>query len=402
MPDFGTVIDDAARADNINQSGLVLDMESKTKELEPNSSMMVSLTRKFGAKIQATRMKHEYRERRPIPNYTTVVAAGGTGATTISVKDPTYVKDDKVLTVISAENGSILGQVLVQDTSIETAVAVVAFSGTAGSGTVGFAVSVGDYVIISTEAHAEGEAVPTAYQNISVNVYDYVMQMDRAVKQTDIEGEVMHYDERERSLAMDRKVAWIEMMRDINILFYVGISTREVTSASGPARYCLSGVFEKFTENNVDLSGADAGFTEETLSAILSATKYFSASSKMKVGLFGTNAWSAISAWPKDKLRDAPGAEKAWGIRVNKIITGYGDLLVAHDNVLSAERGLADRAVILDQTYLRQVHLRNKKMRMVINISNARDIHNTEDAITGTCAIQTPLNELYAQISGIS
>jgi len=401
MVDYGTIIEDAARSDTVNSGGLPIDMESRTKELEPNSYMMVALTRKFGKRVPARQMKHEYRERRPIPNYTTITLVGTAAATTLSVADPTYIKDDQVLHVINASNGRVRGQVLVQDTSIDETVTCVAFSGTSGSGAIGFVVAAGDYVVIEPEAHAEGEAVPEAYSNISVDAYDYIMQIDRAVKKTDIEGDIEHYDAREKSLAMDRKVAWIEVMRGINTLYYLGESTREIVSASGPRRHCLSGVFEKFTENNINLIAGGQGFTEETLSGILAATKFFSASSKMKIGLFGTNGWASISAWPKDKLRDAPKAEAAWGIRLNKIITGFGDILVAYDNVLDASKGLAGRGVILDQNHMRQLMLNQKKMRLYVDITNARDIHNTEDAISGTTAIQCPLVELYAQISGI-
>ena len=75
MADFGAIIEGAARADNINQSGLVLDMESRTHLLDPDSFLFLALSRKMNPEIEATRFKHEYRERRLTPNYSTCSSA---------------------------------------------------------------------------------------------------------------------------------------------------------------------------------------------------------------------------------------------------------------------------------------------------------------------------------------
>ncbi|TSA57492.1 hypothetical protein D4R42_01425 [bacterium] len=393
--DQGTIIDGAARSDNVNASGLVIDMESRIKELEPDSYMMVALTKAFGAKVAADQLKHEYMERRPIPNYSVCSAAVSAGDAAISVKDYDRCKTDHLIYVPKNDE-----MYLIQDAAIDESVAVVAWP--AGSGTIVTAIAVGDpLVIMQVDAHADGEAVPTAFTNQSTNKFDYIMQLDRAVKKTDIEAKSKHYDTREDTLAFDRGVAWIEAMRDINVLMYVGKAGREIVTASGRRRHCLGGVFEKFTENDIDLSESGGGFTEETLSSILAETTFFSASSKTKVGLFGTKAWRAISAWPKAALRISPNA-KEWGVRVSRIITGFGDVDVGYDNVLNADKGLDDRGVILDQNKMRQLYLAGLPVRLYTGIQGSRDIHNTEDAISGTVGIMTPLAELYAQISGVA
>ena len=394
MADYGTILTDAARSDTVNASGLPLDMESRTKELEPDSYMMVALTRMFGEKVVAKQFKHSYRERRPIPNYSEASAATAAAASAISVKDYTRCQNDHLLYI--PKSGEMY---LIQDSSIDETVTVVRWP--AGTGTVITAIAAGDPIIIGAEAHAEGEAVPTAYSNISVDVDDYCMQLDRSIKKTDVEAAIEHYDDREKSLALDRKIAWIETMRDINILFYVGQAGRDITSASGRRRHCLGGVFEKFTENDIDLSEGGGGLTEETLASILAEITFFSSSGKKKIGLFGTNGWKNISAWPKNALRTSPEAT-AWGVKaMNTIYTGFGNMDVAYDNVLEAKKGLADRAVILDQNHMRQMYVQGLPLKLYPGIQANDDIHNIQDCISGTVGIMTPLKELYAQISGI-
>jgi len=393
MPDFGTVISNAARSDNINQSGLRLDMEEFTALLDPDSWIFLALTRQFGAEIKAKRMKHEFRERRLIPNYSTCSSAASAGDSSISVKDFSRCHNDHLIYV--PVNDELY---LIQDTSIDETVDVVR-AGT-GTGTLETAIAQGEKLVLLGEAHAEGEAIPSAYTVKSVNNYDYIQQMDRIIQVTDVEDAIDHYDTRE-SRAMDRKQGFIEYMRDVNVLMYVGQRSRETTSASGPRRHIMGGCFEKFTENNYDLGATGAGFTRETLANIMGATKYKGASSEKKMFLGGTNAWRAISSWPVDALRISPNAKK-WGVRVHQIMTGFGDMDVAYDPVLAEDKGLADRGVVIDTQWVRRIVLQKLPIRVLQNISNKTDIHNIKDAITGTFAMQAKFNELHAQLQGVS
>jgi len=395
---FGTVVDGASRSDTVNSSGLIIDMEKKIHELEPDEYKMVALMKQFGQDVPCMQMKHEWEEDRPIPNYSTISQASAAAATTIYINDYSRVKNDKVLIILDKDTGAIKERLLVQDAAIGEDVSVVAMSDGASGCT--NALAVGDIVVIGPESHAEGEDVPTAYSNITTNLFTYLMQIDRAVKITDIEEAIAHYDPAQGSLAWSRKKAWIETMRDVNMLFYLASKARETATATARRHLC-DGVFALFNENDIDLSETEGGFTEETLGGILANTKFYSGSGERKILLGGANAWAAISAWPKAALQVSP-RESAWGIRLNRIITGFGDIDVGYDNSLVSTVGLADRAVVLDPVKMRRLYL-NKLgwFKMYQNIQNVRDIHNKEDAISGTCGIMAPLPELYAQVNGI-
>ncbi|MCF7853634.1 MAG: hypothetical protein K9N51_02460 [Candidatus Pacebacteria bacterium] len=390
---YGSLISGAARTDNINASGQPLDMEAQTALLDPNSYRFLAIVRAIGSEIAADRMKHEYRERRLIPNFSEVTEAAAVGATTVKIKDYTRCHEDGLLYYPKTNQLTLITSSTFTTTSITQ---VLASDGSSGLTS---AIAAGDKVIIMPEAHAEGEAIPTAFTNDSVDVYDYLMQVDRVVQATDIEEAESHYDPTEK-LDADRRLAFIEYQRDRNVLFYVGQRAKEVTTANGRRRYCMGGVFEKFSENNFDLSQAGSGFTRETLANILGATKYKGASSETKIALFGVNGWRAISSWPVDALRVSPN-DKVWGVEINRILTGFGALDVGYDPVLSGENGLADRGIVFDGAHVKGMYLRTKPVRMLTNIGNTNDIHNTTDAITGTFGLQAKFPELHAQLQGI-
>ena len=394
MVEIGDIIDTAARSDNINQDGLLIDMWPNTELLDPGTYPLVALTRTAGKKARATkRMKHEFRERRLRPNFTSVLTAVTADNTTdLVVQDPTYCKADLLLYIPST------GDQLMVDSVSGNTLTVRSLEGTTGSGNIPNAISVGARVIIGPEAHAEGEEVPAVYSIDSTTRYNYVMQSDRRISATDIEEEIEHYDTSEQR-RMDQRQAWIEYMRDMNILGYVGKSTREVTSASGPRRHVCSGNFEQLSENVIDISDG-AGFTIDTLGSVMAETTPHTSASK-KIGIFGVNGWSQICQWPRNYLRETPGQNKRWGITLSSVITGYGMLDVGYDPQLDEDHGLADRGVVIDLSKVTQLYLQNKKPRLIKAIPNLSGVHTVVDAITGTFGWEYRLQELHAQVEGL-
>jgi len=390
--DYGTIINGAAASDDVNASGLPIDMEAQTHLLDPNSYVFEALTRQIGKKVECNQMKHEYRERRLIPGYATITTAVAVGASTLSIaNDYTRIKNDYLL--YAPRTGEMF---LVQDASIDASVTVVRAA--TGTGTVQNALVVGDTIMILGESHAEGEEVPTAVTVTSINKYNYIMQKDRRVQTTDINEAIQHYDSTEQ-LALDRKQAFIEYKRDQNLLFYVGTSSRETTSGDGRRHVC-SGLIERLTENGRDLGGAGAGLTIETCGLVMAATKYKGASSEGKMMIVGTNGAQAISAWGLNSLRVSP-MEKTWGLRISTIRTAFGDMDVVYDPALSADYALQDRAFVIDTAHVRQLYLRTKDVRMYLSIPNLSGLHTTVDAISGTFGLQVKFEELHSAITGI-
>jgi hypothetical protein len=392
MPDYGTIINGAQRSDSINQDSLVIDMEKNTALLDPDSWIFRALVRAFGPEASCMRRDHKYRERRLIPNFTSVSTAGAVGATSIYLADYDRVKNDFLLYVPDTQD-----LLLVQDASIGEDVNIVsALTGTGGLAT---AVTVGMKVVILGEAHAEGEDIPTAYTNDSIDDYDYIEQMDRVVQATDVEEAEEHSDATEK-LAQDRRLAMIEYEQFIDLKYYVGKRGRENTTGSG-YRYFMGGVFEKFTENSINFGGSAGGFTLAGLSNVLGNTKYHGASSSTKIFLVGSLGYAAICSWPVNSLRISP-RDKTWGVKLDSVLTGHGECMIGYDPVLSADRGLAGKGVLIDSKWIKSLYLQSLPVRMLTNIQNPQSIHSRIDAITGTFGLQVKFNELHAQMKGLA
>jgi len=373
-------------------------MEAKTKRLMPQNYTTLTLIKNFGATIKTKDMVHKYREDRPIPHWTSIAVADAAGQAHIEVTDPSYIQDDQVLWIMRA--GVVIMQLLVQDTSIDATVAVVNFTGTTGSGTLPAATIVGDIVLIGPEVHAEGEAVPTAFTNITTDKEDYLMQSDRAVKKSDIEANIGHYDTFEQKLASALKKAFIEQKAKLNLVAYIATKTLDSTSGDG-RRYLYEGLFNRITENVENYGGVGSGFTVQALQETLRSTIDESVSGGMKVLIAGVNVNNHISSWPDGAVRLSPKA-KEWGIKISSIKTAYADIGVVYDNVLNERHGLSDRAVILDSSQTRKLVMQGLPIRAWYNITNQRDIHNMEHAISGTEGIQVSSVESHAQIKGVN
>ena len=390
--DTGTVIDAAVRSDQINSGGLPIDMEAKTYKLNPNAYPFEALVRAIGGKKGCDQMKHEFRERRLIPGSVNLTAAVAVGDSTLTVDNPTFIKNDMILVI--AETEEVL---LVQDTSITSTFDVVRLS---GSGTIQNAAVNGGAVIICGESHAEGEEVPAAYTNDSISRFNYIMQKDRRISVTDIEEAIKHYDESEKRDS-DRAQAFVEFKREQDLLMYVGKGSREIVSASGPRRHCMSGVMEQFTENAIDLSGAGGTLTLQALTNAMSLAVSTNGGSEGRYGMFGVNAWRQISAWPKEYLRDQPGEKKTWGTSISKFITGFGNVQATYDRALSASYGLADRFFLMDLEHIQQLYLNGAPVRLFMDIPNLSGLHSKVDAISGTFGLQVEFPELHVAGKGV-
>ena len=119
-----------------------------------------------------------------------------------------------------------------------------------------------------------------------------------------------------------------------------------------------------------------------------------------KVFVAGVNTNNHISSWPDGSIRVSPN-DKKWGIQIRTVETQYGPVDIVYDNVLTGRVGMADRFAVLDSQYLRLMYLQGLKLRAFYNITNARDIHNMEHAISGTAGMQLSAVEAFAQGKGI-
>ena len=268
-----TIINAMMRADQGLGNDRPIDMEPRLHLLEPGrNANFEKILRKIAPKVAKTRMKFQSRRRELVPHMATVTVADAAGQTNIEVDDFEYIQEDVLMYNPRTNELYLQNEAAVSpNATVEIRSLTHASPGTAS---LVYATEVGDKIVIMPESHAEGEEIKAAYRTESTEAEDYIMQIDRrSADLTDISMAESEWNP-VKQRAMDNKMAMIEYMQGINLLFYLSQSTREVLSASGPRRHALGGLRQKIVSNRMSLAGVGPGLTTAAIGEILRKTMY--------------------------------------------------------------------------------------------------------------------------------
>lgn len=378
-----------------------IDMEPSLHLLEDSrNANYEKILRKIGNKVPKSRMKFQWRRRDLMPITAKVTVADAAGQDHIEVDRYDLIHRDNLL--LNTRTNELM--LCYEDAGVapNATVNILSYShATPGTASLRYATEVGDIIVILPESHAEGEEIPEAFRTQDTEDFDYIMQVDRrAADITDIATNEAEYDPRGQR-ALDNKLALIEYMRGMNLMFYLSQTTREILSASGPRRHAMGGLRQKITSNRQSLAGVTGGLTPQVIGDILRRTKYQGAASQTKIAMAGQYAIQAMSAWPVGSIQVSP-REKEWGFDIKTVITPHGNLDISYDPMLTDEYGLADVLAIIDPAHVRQVYLQNMGLTLLKKVSNLSTTHRIVDAITGTFGMQLNFEELHAWVEDIS
>ena len=359
------------------------------------------LTRKLGPKVSKKRMKFQWRRRDPMPLTCKVTVVDAVGQAHIEVDNFQYIHRDVLL--YNTRTGELY--LCNEDAGVapDATVNVRSYSHTTpGTATIRYATAVGDIINILGESHAEGEDAPEHFKTEGTEDFDYNMQ--RATRGAQISDIAENEDEYSpiKAREMDNLMAMIRYHKELNMLFYLSQTTREVSSASGPRRHALGGLKQKIVTNKMSFSGTGPGLTPQAVGEILRKTTNQGVASDNKVALAGQYAHNAISGWPVGSIRVSP-RETEWGFNVKRVITPHGDLDIMYDHQLTAETGLGGVMAIIDPGYIRQTQLQNMGVQLIQKVSNLSSAFTIVDLIKGTHGLQCgQLEELHAWLEDIS
>jgi len=394
------IITGATKVTDTLQSGLVLSMEAVAAELDPQANIFETITRKIGGVQSVGRLLHSWCEHRMIAMSTTTTAAAAVNATSIQVAVPNIGFRDMLVACPAT------GEVFAMDedvggTAVAGAIKVRRKTAATGTG-ISTAIPNGSVLVFLLESHAEGEDIPPAYATKETEVSTYVQQFDETIKVTDIADKEETYGPGE--LAKQRRRKYLEHMKRFNLNLYLGSSFREVASAGGLRRHGMAGLEEYLSPTAIDASGIVGGFTMRTFGTWIRPTKQYGASSTSKLGIMGQNAILHISSFPENYVRTVPGEQAKWGVSVKSLHTPFGMVDLVYDQLLTQEHGLADRMYILDESpgCLYQIQLNGMPWVVKQNVQNSNDIHNIQDAMTGTRGFVLKLPELHKMVEGIN
>ena len=400
MPDE-TLIEGLFRADSGLDASQPVDMEPMLNELEKTrNANFEKVLRKIGKKVPKKLMQFRWRRRELMQLTCTVTAVNAATDSYITVDHFERIHRDTLLEntrthelMINNEDAAVAPNTTVEIRSYSHT--------TPGTAELAYATAVGDIITILPEAHAEGEDAPEAFRTQDTEAYDYIMQTARrGAEITDIAMNEAEYDPRGQR-ANDNRIALIEFMRMMNLLFYLSQSTREILSASPARRHTLGGIRQKIVTNRMSFAAVPPGLTPQAIAEILRTTIYQGAASDEKIAMVGQNATAAMSSWPEGSVRISP-LEKDWGYNITRILTPHGFLNLSYDPMLSEEFGLADVMAMLDPAHIRQVYLRNMGLQILKKVPNLSTSFKVVDIIKGTYGLQMKFEELFAWLEDIT
>lgn len=366
-----------------------VNMREEIPLLDAKRARFEFLSRQFKPMRGITSLTYNVMEMRPYPNTLIVTGVNAVGATVITVDHPEYAHTDQDIYNTRTKEHVTMNEVI---GGVGTGGAITIVNRT-GSGGLLKASAVGDILLIGTEVHAEGEAIPAAYSNQPTSRLTYLYQHDKTRKNTDIERLTAQYGPNQ--LLIDRIQFYVDEMKALALNLYHGNQGLEVVSAGGPRRMFMSGLMEQITTNVLDYDGIPGAMSLASLGEIARKTMDYSASADTKVVIAGQNAIAAISAMPAAAIQTTV-SETSWGKALKTLVTPHANLAVEYDPMLSAKYGLADKLFVLDPNQIERLYLIGAETHMIMNVQANDDIHNQVDVITGTDGIFVGLEELSA------
>lgn len=386
---MATIATGLQRSDQLLAAKVKVFMRDKIDMLDSERFIFEYLSRQFRKMVNCTNTKYEFIEQRIYP-LTMVCTAVSEPGVTIAVDHPEYAHRDQLIYNTRTGEWYLMNEDI-GGTSTSGSITVV--NQQAGTGNFVNATAIGDILQIGPETHAEGEALPLAYNVQPTNLYTYIFQHDRVRGNTDIQKATGEYGEKQ--LLIDRKLFWVEEMRALNMQLYISEQTREIASAAGPRRHAMQGLRNWINTNHIDYDAVPGNLTLASVGELMRRTTMHGASSGTKVGIAGQNSISAISAMPAAAIHTTV-SETAWGKNLKTLVTPFGNLSFGYDQMLSQEFGMADVFCILDPAYIERLQLKGLETHLMLNVEDSTDIHNQKDVITGTDGLRVGLEELHA------
>ena len=380
------------RTSDIAEQKVPVHMDEKIHLEETSTYQFELITRMFRPIEQVTNMKVEFMEHELYKRVMTCSAVES--GTTISVDLPEIAHRDHGVYNTRTHETYLMNEDI-GGTSSSGKITVV---NQTGSGSISNATAVGDLLIVQLEAHAEGEALPLAYTNKPTFYSTYLQESDEKLTYTKMSQKQREYGMDQ--YLIDRKLKWISYKQGQNLKMLLGGEVRDTTSGDG-RRHMMRGLRDWITSNRQNMGPAGGVLSLATIGEMMRETNILGASSGNKIGIAGSNSVTALSALPASHIQTTV-SETKWGKKLKNIVTPFGDISFTYDKTLSAQYGLADNFIIIDPVSIHRLQYSDFVPRLLLNITNAEDIHNTVDAITGTFGMKVVHESLCAWAYGIN
>lgn len=369
---------------SLHESGarLVVDMRNQIAQLQPDESPFITFLR---ASKKNTRVaynpKFEWMEDDLVPNGSALAAAvESTSATSITVTtgDGAMFRVGDII-MVGAE------AMLVTAISTDTLTVTRGFGGSTAA-----TASSADPVYIISNAYAENSTSPAAVTTRPEEKYNYTQIFRTSVELSNTADKTKMYGGADRGY--QRGKALLEHKREIAKAFYAGFRTIDATYT----KRTTGGLFSFLTQTQA-FAAAGTALTYANFDELV-AQKVFRYGSKEKLLIAGPKLSTCINMWSLNKVVTDVSTEAAYGMRVKKLNTSYGDLMVVYDPLL-ADLGHPDYGIILDTNNINYVHLDGRDTKLYTNVQeNDRD--GIKDEYLTECGLEVRLPKTHMLITG--
>lgn len=370
---------------SLHESGarLVVDMRNQIAQLQPDESPFITFLR---ASKKNTRVaynpKFEWMEDDLTPN-------GSTLATAIVANNTTSV-------VVASGDGALfrVGDIIMASTEamLVTAISTDTLTVTRGFGgtTALAAIALNTPIYIISNAFAENSTSPAAVTTKPEEKYNYTQIFRTPIQLSNTADKTKMYGGADRGY--QRGKALLEHKREIAKAFYAGFRTIDSTYT----KRTTGGLFSFLTQTQA-FAAAGTALTYANFDELV-AQKVFRYGSKEKLLIAGPKLSTCINMWALNKVVTDVSTEAAYGMRVKKLNTSYGDLMVVYDPLL-ADLGHPDYGIVIDTNNINYVHLDGRDTKLYTNVQeNDRD--GIKDEYLTECGLEVRLPKTHMLITG--
>lgn len=368
---------------NVTAVRRVVDMAAKIDVLEPDSSPLLTLTKKIEKKV-AINPKFNWLEEESLNKVDTVNWSTNytSGATEIRVDTVSRFRAGDVIKDVTTGE-----QMLVSALAGTDSLTVLRAWGTTSATTI----SDGEYLVVignANEEHAEKRVAKIADQTEKTN-YTQIFRTPFGISRT-AENSEMYGG---KDLAHQRMVQMIEHEKEIERTFWFG-EPKEYTSGTHYRR-ATGGVDYWISTNATDASGT---LTETEFENWLRTG--FRYGSKTKWLFASPLIIQAINSWAKDNIQIVPAA-KTFGINLSQWMTAFGMVNLVLTNLFTETTTFSGYAYLIDPEQLKYRYLANSDTKLKTNIQ-APSADGEEDEYLSEVGLQFMSEKKASQLYGVT
>ena len=182
-----------------------------------------------------------------------------------------------------------------------------------------------------------------------------------------------------------------EHLEDIERAFIAG--QKKKTTLNSKDVYATSGLEEQLTSNVTEVNGTVNFSNFQTIMKNLFA--YGDATTRFFV--CGGTIISALSLMAEAKLQTMIG-DTVYGMKVTKIVTGFGELVVVHDKLMD-RMGRAGNGFLISPGELKYAYMTDTVLKQGIQ---SDEQHVLKDEIYTRCGLKVVMEEHCGQVLGVT